>query len=87
VAHEVDPNWRVGGEREIAALLGVSDRTAHQWRYRGDLPPPDHLVNRGPTYRPLELWDRATVLDWARERPSLAERVVGSCGHPSPLPS
>jgi hypothetical protein len=46
---------------EIAALLGVSLSTVHQWRYKRELlPPPDYdLVNGAPA------WERRSIVVWA----------------------
>lgn len=49
------------GVAEIAALLGVKQRTVHQWRQRKLLPPRDATVSALPA------WRRATIITWARQ--------------------
>jgi hypothetical protein len=80
------------GAVEIAARLGVEDRTVHMWRYRtktGEmavpLPPPDYVeVNGSPA------WEWETILRWAGETGRLRHdhlqqayrTIVGQDPHP-----
>lgn len=47
------------GKIEVAARLGVQERTAHMWQFRGLLPDPEFTVNGLPA------WSWLTVLRWA----------------------
>lgn len=50
------------GFLEIASLLGVKPATVNMWRWKGLLPPADHVsVNGSPA------WDLVSVLGWAGE--------------------
>lgn len=48
------------GEHEIADLLHVKRGTVRQWRFRGRLPEPDHVVNRLPA------WEEERIVEWAK---------------------
>lgn len=50
------------GVIEIAKMLGVQDRTVHQWLRRRLLPEADFGVVNGS-----RVWKRATILKWAGE--------------------
>lgn len=50
------------GVMEIAARLGVKDRSVHMWKRRDRLPAPDYdAINGGIA------WEWATILWWAGE--------------------
>lgn len=48
------------GVLEVAARLGVKDRTVHQWLNRGLMPPDDFGVVNGS-----RAWNWPTILGWA----------------------
>lgn len=68
------------GAVEIAARLGVEDRTVHMWRYRtktGEmavpLPPPEYEMVNGS-----QAWEWQTILRWAGDTGRLRhETLVG----------
>lgn len=45
---------------EVAALLGVVEKTVHTWRFRQILPPPDFASVNGNA-----AWHWQTILEWA----------------------
>jgi predicted DNA-binding transcriptional regulator AlpA len=49
------------GITTVAAMFGVSRRTAEWWRDEGQLPDPDVVVGRAVA------WHRATVHEWAKD--------------------
>jgi len=57
---------------EIAFRLGVNDQTARQWRVRKVLPPAAAELRIGP------VWEWRIIQEWARTRPSLADRLPNS---------
>mgnify|MGYP001040075831 CR=1 FL=1 len=44
--------------KDIARLLGISERGAYYLRARGGVPPPDRMLGR------LPIWHRRTVERW-----------------------
>jgi predicted DNA-binding transcriptional regulator AlpA len=59
------------GITEIAAILGVSSRTAHRLVNRKDFPKPVHKLRSG------RVWDRAAVKAWAKQPPVPLDRKPG----------
>lgn len=47
------------GVQEISRMVGVQERTVHQWQHRGRLPARDATVSGLPA------WRRSTIVDWA----------------------
>jgi predicted site-specific integrase-resolvase len=55
------------GPGEVAELLGVTPITVARWRRDGVLPEPDAMLKR------VAVWERDTVLLWARETGRLTD--------------
>ena len=55
------------GVAEIAEMLGVKQRTVHQWHHRGILPERDFTVNDLPAWKP------STIIRWAKSTGRLPE--------------
>lgn len=49
----------VVGLKEVAQRLGVEERTASMWKWRGLLPPADGIVSG------LPVWRWSTIRKWA----------------------
>ena len=64
------------GEREAAAVLGLSVRTLQAWRVRGGGP---QFVKCGRSVR----YNLATLVEWANSR-VFAHTAAQSAGTPSP---
>ncbi len=58
--------------REVAAMLGVSEATIHQWRYRGEGPPGYRLNGGRVRYR------EADVLAWLEGQRDAPRVQVGA---------
>jgi predicted DNA-binding transcriptional regulator AlpA len=56
----LDPMAELAGLAEVAAICGVSKRTASSYAKRGDFPEPIDRLASGP------VWRRAEVAEWAR---------------------
>ena len=74
------------GFKEIAALLGVRERTVNMWKWESKLPPADYTVHG------MDAWDRDTILTWAGETGrcrttalrSAYKRLTGQTAAPAP---
>jgi predicted DNA-binding transcriptional regulator AlpA len=62
---------RVVGLTEVAALLGVSKRTASRYTARSDFPKPAAHLAMGP------IWCEEEVAEWVRETPVQRGRPPG----------
>lgn len=75
----------------IAARLGIKPTSVHRMRSRGDLPEPDRMVGRTPT------WRAATIDAWQASRPGhgwrkanasdQADTPAAPVAEPTPLPA
>ena len=52
-------------KRQLAAYLGLSERTLSRLAARGDLPPADLTIGKS------QRWTRETVAKWLKSRPKL----------------
>jgi hypothetical protein len=67
--------WMVG-VLEIWPILGVKQRSPHQWKRRGKLPPADYASVNG-----TEAWEVRTILAWAEQTGRLEPKIVDDHGH------
>jgi predicted DNA-binding transcriptional regulator AlpA len=65
------PELRLLGLTEVAALLGVSKRTASRYTARSDFPKPAAHLAMGP------IWLEEDVAKWIRESPVQRGRPPG----------
>jgi hypothetical protein len=61
------------GMIEIAALLGVVEKTVHTWRFRQILPPADYASVNGNA-----AWTWRTILEWAGRTGHIRDDDAGS---------
>ena len=66
--------WMVG-VLEIWPILGVKQRSPHQWKRRGKLPPADY-----PSVNGTEAWEVRTILAWAEQTGRLEPKIVDDNG-------